>query len=316
MHDAGFLTVVSFAGATTVQVGGMDWGKDGFFDTIDNLRAAGLAVVGVGAEITAARAPVIVEAKGVRTAFLAYSSILPMNYWAEADRPGCAPMRAHTVYEQIEHDQPGTPARVHTYAHRQDLAALTADIAKARALADVVVVSLHWGIHFVPAVLADYQHEVAHAAIDAGADLILGHHAHIMKGVEVYKGKTILLFAEQLRRRPADDAGARGVEGVQGDPGPGPRLGAGLRQPLQLPARRADDPGRPGDLDQDRGARCRLPAGLHQSRGPAGDRRRGRSALWSDRRLCRLVLGQIRGWPRWLRDPRMAMSCAWCEADA
>ena len=53
MREAGF-TVVSFAGNHC-----MDWGKEGFFDTIDNLRAAGLAVVGVGAEITAARAPVM-----------------------------------------------------------------------------------------------------------------------------------------------------------------------------------------------------------------------------------------------------------------
>ena len=45
-------------------------------------------------------------------AFLAYSSILPQSYWADERRPGCAPMRAFTFYEQIEHDQPGTPARI------------------------------------------------------------------------------------------------------------------------------------------------------------------------------------------------------------
>ena len=56
---------------------------------------------------------------------------------------------------------------------------------------DTVVVSHHWGLHFIPAAIADYQREVGHAAIDAGADLILGHHAHILKGVEIYKGKVI-----------------------------------------------------------------------------------------------------------------------------
>jgi hypothetical protein len=76
-------------------------------------------------------------------------------------------------------------------AHRDDLAALCADVAQARREADLVIVSLHWGIHFVPAVIADYQREVAHAAIDAGAELILGHHAHILKGVELYRGKAI-----------------------------------------------------------------------------------------------------------------------------
>jgi len=66
-----------------------------------------------------------------------------------------------------------------------------ADIVDAKSQADVVVVSVHWGIHFIPAVLADYQRDVARAAIDAGADLIVGTHAHILKGIEVYAGKVI-----------------------------------------------------------------------------------------------------------------------------
>jgi poly-gamma-glutamate capsule biosynthesis protein CapA/YwtB (metallophosphatase superfamily) len=55
-----------------------------------------------------------------------------------------------------------------------------------------VVVSLHWGIHYFRAAIAGYQPAVAHAAIDAGADIILGHHPHMLKGIEVYKGKVIL----------------------------------------------------------------------------------------------------------------------------
>jgi poly-gamma-glutamate synthesis protein (capsule biosynthesis protein) len=197
LRDAGF-NVVSFAGNHC-----MDWGQEGFFDTIEHLRAQQLGVVGVGANITEARQPLLVESKSTRLAFLAYSSILPQSYWAEERRPGCAPMRAHTLYEQIEHDQPGTPARIHTFPHDGDLAALLEDIRKAKSQAAVVVVSLHWGIHFVEATLADYQRTVAHAAIDAGADLILGHHAHILKAVEIYKGAPILYslcnFAVDLR---------------------------------------------------------------------------------------------------------------------
>jgi poly-gamma-glutamate synthesis protein (capsule biosynthesis protein) len=212
LRDAGF-TVVSFAGNHC-----MDWGPDGFFDTIDNLKAAGLAVVGVGANIAQAREPHIVSVKGRRIAFLAYSAILPMGYWAEERRAGCAPMRAWTHYEQIEHDQPGTPARIHTFANREDLAALQADIAAAKTRADAVIVSLHWGIHFIPAVIADYQREVGHAAIDAGADLVLGHHAHILKGAEVYRGKTILYslcnFAMDLRMDAAH-AASQGFREIQ-----------------------------------------------------------------------------------------------------
>ena len=183
---AGF-DVVSFAGNHC-----MDWGTDGFFDTIEALQNAGLAVVGVGANVAAAREPVIVERHGRRVAFLAYSSILPANFWAEDDRPGCAPMRAWTLYEQIEPDQPGTPARVHTFANRADLEQLKEDICRARARADMVLVSMHWGIHFVPAVIADYQREVGRAAIEAGAAAVLGHHAHILKGVDMYQGKPII----------------------------------------------------------------------------------------------------------------------------
>lgn len=185
IREAGF-TVVSFASNHC-----MDWGREAFLDTLDVLRGQGLLVIGVGENIEVARRPAIIERKGTRVAFLAYNSILPQGYWADIDRPGCAPMRAFTFYEQIEHDQPGTPCRIHTYPHRDDLKAMVDDIGKAKSQADVLVVSMHWGVHFIPAVLADYQREVARVAIDSGADLILGHHAHILKGIEVYKGKAI-----------------------------------------------------------------------------------------------------------------------------
>jgi poly-gamma-glutamate synthesis protein (capsule biosynthesis protein) len=169
----------------------MDWGQEAFFDTIEALKGERISVIGVGKNIEEARKPAILESKGSRVAFLAYNTILPMGYWADANRPGCAPMRAWTLYEQIEHDQPGTPCRIHTFPNREDLEAMSEDIKKAKTQADVVILSMHWGIHFIPAVLATYQRDMAHVAIDSGADLILGHHAHILKGIEVYKGRAI-----------------------------------------------------------------------------------------------------------------------------
>jgi len=56
---------------------------------------------------------------------------------------------------------------------------------------DVVIVSIHWGLHIVPRTIPMYCPDVGHAAVDAGADLILGTHPHILKGIEVYKGKVI-----------------------------------------------------------------------------------------------------------------------------
>jgi poly-gamma-glutamate capsule biosynthesis protein CapA/YwtB (metallophosphatase superfamily) len=185
IKDSGF-NVVSFAGNHC-----MDWGKEAFSHTIDNLRKEGIAVIGVGENITEARKPVIFDIKGNKIAFLAYNTILPMAYWAEEGRPGCVPLRAFTIYEQIEHDQPGTPCRIHTFSHKEDMKNMINDVKSAGSQADVVIVSMHFGIHMIPAVLAEYQQEMAYAAIDAGADLILGHHAHILKGAEVYKGKNI-----------------------------------------------------------------------------------------------------------------------------
>jgi poly-gamma-glutamate capsule biosynthesis protein CapA/YwtB (metallophosphatase superfamily) len=186
LSKAGF-DIISMAGNHC-----MDWGREAFFETKGNLEGAGISVVGAGANIVEARKPVIKTLEdGTRVAFLAYSSILPHSYWADERRPGCVPMRAHTVYEQIEHDQPGTPARVHTYPHREDLAAMQADIRAAKEQADVVFVSQHWGIHFVRAAIADYEHDVARAAIEAGADAIIGGHPHIIKGCQMIEGKPV-----------------------------------------------------------------------------------------------------------------------------
>ncbi len=207
LQEAGF-KVVSFASNHC-----WDWGPGVLLDTIEALKNSGMAVVGVGESIRQARRPALLTVKGLRVAFLAYNSILPLGYWAEEDRPGCAPLRAWTFYEQIEHDQPGTPCRVRTFPHWHDLEAALEDVREAKKVAQLVIVSLHWGIHFVPGVLADYQRVVAHQLMDAGADLILGHHPHILKPIEVYRGKVIfyslgnfatdLPFTPELAQQPS-----------------------------------------------------------------------------------------------------------------
>jgi poly-gamma-glutamate capsule biosynthesis protein CapA/YwtB (metallophosphatase superfamily) len=186
IKNTGF-NVVSFASNHH-----MDYGADGLFDTIEVMKHTGISLLGVGRNIEEARKPQIIDCKGTQIAFLAYSSILPVGYWADARRPGCAPMRAWTLYEQVEPDQPGTPARIHSFANEDDKAAMIEDIKKAKAQADILMVSMHWGIHFREAEIATYQKEVGYAALDAGADIILGHHAHILKPIEIYKGKLII----------------------------------------------------------------------------------------------------------------------------
>jgi poly-gamma-glutamate synthesis protein (capsule biosynthesis protein) len=165
------------------------WGPDSVEDTAETFRALGIASVGAGRNIVEARKPAFIERSGVRMAFLGYCSVLLPQTWATETRAGAAPMRAHTFYEPKEF-QPGAPPRVVTVAHAADLAALVEDVRRAKERADVVLVSFHWGVHFVPSP-CDYQREVAHAAIDAGASVILGHHPHQPQGIEAYKGGVV-----------------------------------------------------------------------------------------------------------------------------
>jgi len=185
MKEAGF-DVISFASNHA-----LDYGRTAFKETLKHIREAGLYLTGAGENEEIARQYPIIDVKGTKVAVLGYSSILPQGFWAEEARPGVNPARGITAYVPVEHDQPGTPCRTYTFPHPDDLKRMTEDIKEAKKKADIVVVSIHWGIHFKEGVIADYERYYAHFAIDAGADLILGHHAHILKPVEVYKGKVI-----------------------------------------------------------------------------------------------------------------------------
>lgn len=176
--------VVSLAGNLA-----MDWGEDGLLGTIETLQARGVAVVGAGRNIEEARRPVIVQRNGVDLAILAYCCVLKPGYEAGPKRAGVAPLRIHTFYEQTEY-QPGLPPRIVTIPHEDDLAGMISDIAAAKKRAHAVAVSFHWGIHYIPRAIAQYQPIVAEAAFSAGADFIVGHHPHVLKAVGMHGGKT------------------------------------------------------------------------------------------------------------------------------
>ena len=212
--DAGF-DVLSIANNHT-----LDAGYEALLDTIERMKKTNIKLVGIGKNLAAARQPVIIEKKGNRVGFLAYGCIGPDGYEAWEDKPGYAPMRAYTIYDKWDY-QPGTLPRIITVAFPDDLAAMEEDIRKLKSQVDVVAVSLHWGLHFQHAVIPMYGFQVGHAAIDAGADIILGGHAHILKGIEVYKGKVVFHalnnFAFGMRHRvptatpPGGDPFARGA---------------------------------------------------------------------------------------------------------
>jgi poly-gamma-glutamate capsule biosynthesis protein CapA/YwtB (metallophosphatase superfamily) len=200
LADAGF-TVLSFAGNHT-----MDRSAPAMLATVAAAGSRGIRVIGAGENLAAAREPAVVTAGGLRVGFLAYCSVLPRGYEATPSRPGVAPLRARTFYEQVDW-QAGTPPRIVTLADEADLAALAGDVRRLRERADVVVVSMHWGIHFESGTIAGYQYQAAHAAIDAGADVILGHHAHVIKGVEFYRGKPVFYSLGNVTLLPRGEAG-------------------------------------------------------------------------------------------------------------
>ena len=142
----------------------LDYGPQGLEDTRAALEKAGIHGVGAGRNLAEARTPVYMVKGGVTVAFLAYSLTFPEEFWAGPDKPGTA------------------------FGHEQDV---RADVAAARQKADIVVVSFHWGQEGKTE-LRDYQVQLAHAAIDAGANAVLGHHPHILQAVERYQDGVIL----------------------------------------------------------------------------------------------------------------------------
>lgn len=140
-----------------------DAGRAGILQTIANLDKHGIRSGGAGKNIEAARTPPILEAGGIKVAVLAYDTIAKGNV-ANATRAGSAIMSAKVVRE---------------------------DIRKARAAgAQVVIVFPHWGTEYDPTPFKGQQ-TLARAAIDAGADMIIGNHAHWAGAMEVRKGKPI-----------------------------------------------------------------------------------------------------------------------------
>lgn len=171
----------------------LDFGYEALFETRAHLDRIGVRHTGAGRSKAEAHAPAIVECHGCRVALLAYDSVFMPGWEAGEDKPGIAVIRARTAYEPSPrfNEQPGSPPIVRSWAWPEDKDRLAADIAAARRQADLVVCSFHWGVSWHYVKLAEYQVEVGHHAVDAGADLVFGHHPHVLQGVEVYRGRAI-----------------------------------------------------------------------------------------------------------------------------
>ncbi len=159
LKQAGF-SVLALANNHTA-----NFGEKGLKDTFNYLKTADIKYVGAGKNEMEAYQPVYIEKKGIKFAFLAYNDtdVVPASYEASINRAGTAFMRQEKMTEAVK---------------------------EAKQEADFVIVSMHAGIEYSDKP-NESQMNFAHAAIDTGADLVIGHHSHVVQTLEKYKGKYI-----------------------------------------------------------------------------------------------------------------------------
>jgi poly-gamma-glutamate synthesis protein (capsule biosynthesis protein) len=176
----------------------VNYGAEAIVSSLRTLDDIGIPHTGSGRNSTAAHEPAYVKTQGVTVGFLQRTSVYwPTNHEAGEHSPGVAALRGETAYRVPAHktraeippmNRPGIPPEVITWADPKYLGRLHDDIGRARNKAGVVVASHHWGLGQD---VLDYMTEIAHAAIDAGADVVVGHGPHYSLPVEIYKGKPI-----------------------------------------------------------------------------------------------------------------------------
>lgn len=134
----------------------LDFGHQGLIDTIANLQENKLNYVGAGKDLNEARKPFKYTIKGVKFSFLSYCP----SYNSTEVRSGTAPFNLKLIIEDIISEKTKT---------------------------DIIVVSLHCGVEYSDYPTPNYIKQVRQIA-DAGANIILGHHPHVLQGIELYKG--------------------------------------------------------------------------------------------------------------------------------
>lgn len=152
------LELLGVACVTLANNHALDYGPEALLDTLEHLRSVGIAVVGAGADVEAARAPVVLERRGLRVGVVGFADH-PAEYAAGPDRPGIA-------FVDLARGIPGW---------------LLTTMAELEA--DAVLVSPHWGPNMV-AEPRPYVRRAAAALVAAGASLVAGHSAHVFQGVE------------------------------------------------------------------------------------------------------------------------------------
>jgi poly-gamma-glutamate capsule biosynthesis protein CapA/YwtB (metallophosphatase superfamily) len=187
--DPGHLAALREAGFHVLTLAGnhmADCGAEGIADTKLELERLGFTACGAGADLNEARRPAILQIAGKHIVILSYNCVGPENGWATDTDAGVAFVRVETA-----NGTPISPSAPLERAAPESVRAMQQDIISAKQKADFVIVALHKGIVHTPARLAPYERPIAHSAIDAGADTVIGHHAHLIRGMEFYRGKPV-----------------------------------------------------------------------------------------------------------------------------
>jgi hypothetical protein len=171
--------------------------------SLEVLDDAGIVRGGAGLNLAEARKPAVIERCGTKVAFVCRTSVGDPRLAATTNQPGVAFYPIHTTYEPSPRlfDHPGFPPIVRTQPARgEDRDQLEKDIHEAHASADVVIVAWHWGLHYWQispdagpgdVEILEYQRELAHTAVEFGADMVVGTGSCYPQPIEVYRGVPI-----------------------------------------------------------------------------------------------------------------------------
>lgn len=165
--DLRLLSLLESAGIDGVTLANnhvLDAGVPGLLETMDHLKQAGISHAGAGLDLASAREPMIFDLGDTKVGVLNYQNVPSYEWaWATEKSPGTAPLLADIVRE---------------------------DVRRLKSRVDVVAVMPHWGAEYT-ATPEPGQVDIAHEAIDAGSDFVVGGHAHWAKGMETYRGSPI-----------------------------------------------------------------------------------------------------------------------------
>lgn len=160
-----------------------DYGREAFGEMLDLLQSAGLDQFGGGRNLRQAHTPLVLERKGLRIAFLGYNEFMPRSFTADFNAPGSA-------WSEDEY--------------------VVADIRAARNIhkADIVIPVMHWGWENEPVANAR-QRQLARTMVRAGADAVIGGHAHVTQDIEHIDGKPVIYSVGNFVMKETDNVNQR-----------------------------------------------------------------------------------------------------------